>query len=418
MSRWAVIGVESNVAWPTTNTDVEFRGHTLVLRPATDEHVASVAFNHPPEMSLDDALGVIRQFLSNLCWVEQAGIREVGASGGSGPFFVGRGLRGQVITNKFQHDYLPDPQDERTRLALAFYREGMSSETIPYRFLNFFKILNILFAGGKQQVDWINAHLGNISDFRAKQRLAELTPTAPDIGEYLYGSGRCAVAHAFSDPLINPEDPEDNRRLAKDLPIIQALAEIVIEREFGVKTRHTVWREHLYQLEGFRNLLGEPLTQALKAGTQLSVSDIPAFPRLTLKVRGAAQLDSLAGLIPMVVAVEEGVIWLRCDAPDGALQTLIGLDVRDEHLLFDPEEHLAVLPDQSAPALRARRDHLQLMRGLLTNGQLEVVATDTGERLGRTDAYIPQNIDVRRTLANFDRIHTEIEAALTQIGDA
>src|ERR1041384_2113573 len=193
MATWAVIGVESSVAWPTKDTEVAFRGHTLILRPATEQHLASVAFEHPASMTLDDALLLIRHYLSSLSWVEQAGIKEVAATGGSAPFYLGRGPRWGVVTEHFKHDYLPDPAEPRTRLALGLYREGMSSESAPYRFLSFFKVINILHAKGPHQIAWINGNLQHIRDARANERIRELTGQVPHVGHYLYTSRRCAA---------------------------------------------------------------------------------------------------------------------------------------------------------------------------------------------------------------------------------
>ena len=51
-----MVGVESSVPWPTKDTEIEFRGRKLILRPATDDRLASVAFKHPASMTLDDAI--------------------------------------------------------------------------------------------------------------------------------------------------------------------------------------------------------------------------------------------------------------------------------------------------------------------------------------------------------------------------
>jgi hypothetical protein len=367
-------------------------------------------------MSLDEAVLLIRHYLSSLCWVERAGIRETGVTGGSGPFLLGRGLRGSVVTDHFQHDYLPDPSDSRVRLALALYREGMSAESVPHRLLSFFKVLNILFSSGKEQASWINANLNFLRDHSAVQRLGQLGTEVSDVGAYLYESGRCAVAHAYSEPLIDPENIEDNRRLARDLPLVRALAEHLIEAEFGLKSRHTIWREHLYQLEGFRELLGEDLIQRLKRRESIVPEELPALPVLNIGVRDEPALESFTGLLPTILDVESGVIWLRCDFPSGRLQMLLGLDVGEEYLHFDPEDHVALIPELTPEGLKARRDHILLLRGLLRNGQLEVTDADTGARLGRTDAYIGQNIDLGATLRNFDKQLTEIEGALKEGG--
>jgi hypothetical protein len=65
---------------------------------------------------------------------------------------------------------------------------------------------------------------------------------------------------------IDPENPSDLERLTQDLPLIRDLAAYAIEFEFGVKSATTVYREHLYELEGFRKLVGESLCNRLKMG--------------------------------------------------------------------------------------------------------------------------------------------------------
>jgi hypothetical protein len=75
---------------------------------------------------------------------------------------------------------------------------------------------------------------------------------------------------------------------------------------------------------------------------------------------------------------------------------LLGLDVKNEYLLFDPADHVAVSVESTRGALKARRDHVLLFRALVLNGQLEVITTGTDERLGRTDAFVASNIDMRR----------------------
>ena len=46
-----------------------------------------------------------------------------------------------------------------------------------------------------------------------------------------------ALAHAEDDPIIDPDDPRQLEQLRADLPIMEALAELVIETELGVETK-------------------------------------------------------------------------------------------------------------------------------------------------------------------------------------
>ena len=59
-------------------------------------------------------------------------------------------------------------------------------------------------------------------------------------------------------------------------------------------------------------------------------------------------------------------------------------------------------------------DYLQLLKELLCNGALEVLVSDTGERLGRTDAYIGHNIDLAGSLENIDRRLVQLRTQLTE----
>lgn len=409
MGSWAVIGVESLVAWPETDTEVEFRGHKLLVRPRDGDRLASVAFEFPDTWTLGEAQLLIRRYLSALSWVEQAAIKEVSATGGSHPFFLsGRGTVGS-ITRQFRHDYLPEAQGPKVELALAFHREGLSSDALPYRFLSFFKIINILFDKGPEQVDWINSSLGKIDDYRARPRLAELKASVPDVGKYLYQSGRCAVAHAYSSPLVDPENIEDNARLAADLPLVQALAEIAIESELKVKSRRTVWREHLYHLAGFRELFGTQVVSKLKQRIQPELEEIPPLPRLNLGVRDQPPLEAFKDLSPAVAAVEDGTVWIVCTNPPETAHVLLGLSLADELLIFEPDDHVAISGGSTVDALAARRDRLRLLRWLLGNGELEVSNAETGELLGRTDAYIGQNIDLGRSFDKIDRLISDLE---------
>jgi hypothetical protein len=39
MAPWVVVGVDSAVAWPTSDTEIEFSGHKMTLRPGSKELV-------------------------------------------------------------------------------------------------------------------------------------------------------------------------------------------------------------------------------------------------------------------------------------------------------------------------------------------------------------------------------------------
>lgn len=145
-----------------------------------------------------------------------------------------------VVEGKKLIDYLPESNDPNALLALALYREALNVNSVPYKFLGFYKILNIG-KKGPAQIDWINQTIDHLLDSEASSRIITLKTNEPDVGKYLYASGRCSVAHAYDEhQSVNPDDPIELKRLSEDLPVIKALAEYFIEHELGIKSQKTV----------------------------------------------------------------------------------------------------------------------------------------------------------------------------------
>ena len=407
--NWVVIGVETGVFWPTKETTVEFEGQQITLRPETKE-LAPTVIMQCKRLTMDEGLHLLRRFLSSLSWVHGAPIREIGSTGGSHPFGIGKGAGARLINPNFQADYLPAPKDSKAKLALALYREALSVNSVAYQFLGFAKVLNILHEKGKEQIAWINKNVDLTSDHRAKERLVELRKQGLDIGDYLYTSGRCAIAHAYATPVVDPEDPEENRRLYRDLPLIQALAEDLIERELGIKSAQTVWREHLYELGGFRLVLGEEAVNRIKNLQPIDLRTKRAWPRLSIRHRDEPVFPALEKLtVTESLIVGNGGIQLKCESEDGLVHARLFLDFKNERLIMGPEGKIEIKDDGSGTAIRHVIDYMRFRRRYYLNGELEVYDADHETLLGRCDAYIPVNIMPGPTARSIDKAIAELE---------
>lgn len=208
--RSLTVAVKAQFAWPTKDTEVEYLGHKYLLRPETDKDAQSVSLICESEMDMESARLLVNRFLSALAWVEDKGIADLFAVGSSRsiPPKVGKSDT-RFITHRFRVDYLPEPKDDKSLRALALFREAQSINSPSYAFLGFFKILNVLFGKGNYQIDWINANLTAVKEYSAKKRLDELVKIHKDLGNYLYVQGRCAVAHAFNEPVIDPDESSE-----------------------------------------------------------------------------------------------------------------------------------------------------------------------------------------------------------------
>ena len=237
MRMWMIVTVETAMPWPAQEMRVRFVDHDLLLRPPDGENAPDVCIEYDHPGSEREAYETVCRFLSCLSWRERQTARaclRLGCTGG--PTLRGGWDRCQ---SPLLADYVDPnasvPSDPKARLALALYREALGVRHTPYEFLGYFKILNVLYPHMADQVTWINRSLHHVTEARAKARAAQLALLHADVGEYLYVSGRCAVAHAFKQPLVDPDSPEDVFRLADDALVVRALAEYLMEHELGLK---------------------------------------------------------------------------------------------------------------------------------------------------------------------------------------
>jgi hypothetical protein len=175
---------------------------------------------------------------------------------------------GFSICVEFDLSYFPEVADEKALLALGLMREGRGLNHVGYSFLSFYRVLEIAFSSDKQRIAWISAALPNLTGYGVKEAIDRINAQGiADIGLHLYQSGRCAIAHANRKPIVDPDKPADSRRLWSELPIVRALAIKAIEEVFGVETRSTNYRKHLYELQGFKQILGPQLVDHIQKGT-------------------------------------------------------------------------------------------------------------------------------------------------------
>lgn len=232
MKRWMNLGVSGQCGWPTSRINVSFGDSQFVLLPRTNESKASIHMevNH---YGSDEELTTVNRFLSLVSWTYKESLNnEYGWSGNPAPIPVPKGCVVWPINDCFLTEWFP-LSNSKHRLAVALYREAISLNSIPYEFLGYFKIINILYKHGSAQIEWIREVLPKLES-PAKDRINKLTKLVPDVAKYLYESGRCAVAHAFSDPLVDPDDITHLHRLSSDIDVARSLAEYIIKYELNV----------------------------------------------------------------------------------------------------------------------------------------------------------------------------------------
>ena len=92
------------------------------------------------------------QFLSALSWVQGNDCLVDGIGGGNHPRPMSREKStGFSITRDFDLSYLPEPDDDRTKLAFAIMREGRRLNHPAYAFPSFYRVLEVALPEGRQR---------------------------------------------------------------------------------------------------------------------------------------------------------------------------------------------------------------------------------------------------------------------------
>lgn len=242
MPEWVVIAVDVPDIFPIPEESTTFRGREFILRAGDKSLYPDISLLRAPSESYGEAATLVHRFLSALCWTNQIKLITVGHNGGTERTRIGgrpSKVPNPVISSRprpgvrIATHHLPESLNPEAQLALAIYREALGLECAPYQFLGFFKIINIRYAGGPQQIDWINRAIAHLT-YPASERIRAIQQSHPDVGNYLFVQGRCAVAHANTPPTADPDLFDHMVQFNQDLLIVKELAEHFIRSELGV----------------------------------------------------------------------------------------------------------------------------------------------------------------------------------------
>jgi hypothetical protein len=405
---WIVASVDTSMAWTVTAQKFKYRENEIWVLPIMRDMFPSIAIKRPRSLSRESCERILMRFLSALSWVESSGASVEYITSGHLPRPFGREKqRGHVLRDDFDLSYLPEPDDEKVLLALALIREGRGLNHPGYAFLSSYRVLEVAIPEPKKQIAWIDENVHRLTH-TAKDALDKLRGAGiVDIGSHLYGSGRCAMAHATREPIVDPDDPTDLRRLGSELPIILALAEHAIETLLGVKTRHTVWQEHLYELEGFRPLFGSVIIEYLKRGEQIPDGTLlqQELPTVNVRIRKYEPYKPFERMEIVNLRQEGTLMNVTLQSSDGYATLRCKLDFDAERLHFDITDGVFG-PEDDGTAIYAenRAEMARFFNDYALNGQLQMFDADTGILMSRKDEFVPVNcfLDIDAANANIE----------------
>lgn len=394
---WIIAYVESSMAWPTRAQKVTYRGTHFWIIPITKDACPAVAVR-AYGASNEELRERISRFVSVLSWVASSGVLIESFGGGSHLFaYLKPSQRGGgFVCDRLDLRYLPAISDPKAMLALALMREGRGLRHPAYSFLSFWRVLEVAI-GRKDIKTWIADAVIRISDHGAKDALEKMKASGViDLADHLYVSGRCAIAHASNNPIVDPDKPEDARRLVQERPLIASLATLAIEERLGVKTSITIFDEHLYELAGFKTAFGQELVQKIVARDELAQDTRINVPIIDFGLLGRRRLEAFKSLIPASVEVGDGIVQLGFKRTDGRLFVSFKLNFNEERLHFDIHDGFyGPQDDGSVEYANIHADIQEFAKWYYLNGCLEIIDNETGEQISRKDEFIPLNVFVK-----------------------
>ncbi|MBL8013137.1 MAG: hypothetical protein JNN05_04755 [Candidatus Omnitrophica bacterium] len=415
--HWIVANVRQYVGWPEAKVIIYFRGVPILLIPEETDKYPAVAILCRSGIDQDKAREIIHHFLSSWAW-SRSSVIEIEAWGGGGrPYVYGRPKNVRMLSKPFRIMYLPDAIEPETRLALALYREAMALENPAYGFLSFYKVINLKYPTGKTaQKNWVEQALPRVDLWEGKKRYEELLKALgsnKEIAEYLYHSCRCAIAHAdINQTTVNPENYVDMARLRSDLPLIRALVELLIEEEFRILREGTVYKKHPYELFGFKTILGEGVIKEIKNDNP--VTGVPFPQEISIRLWSSGIFGLFEGMKIVNLGIQKGLLIIEAISSNNMMAAVLVLDFNQERILFDPQTSIRSTKDDGSVAwIETDLDIQRFLRRYWLNGVFELWDSKHNKCLGFSDAFVPVNIDLSRTIENFDmgikRCEKEVE---------
>lgn len=391
--NWSCAYVRTEIPWPNKVQELRFSDRVFFLIPPSQYGTEKITFSAIALKllegeSVEVGAMLTNQLLSAMTWISDKPARVEQWGGGSRPYPC---LGGTVttLTDQFYMPDLPQPSSEKAKLALGLYREGRSMDHTVYACLSYFKIINILHSGYPSQIAWINEAVNHLRSPSAIGRLGELKATQEDVGKYLYGSSRCAIAHAYGSPVVNPDDPLDERRLRQDYPLVKELASVAIERDFAIKSAATIYAEHLYELAGFKELF--PKEHRCDPGAMIELSQKMKFPRLKFALVGREDYAPLALVEANFLRSSELGAILQCKSVRYPVSVQLHLNFSDERLKVDTLNGIWCTDDGSADAAFAVSEMLRFRWDYHQHHILQVFSADDQQLLGRGSPFVPEN---------------------------
>ncbi|WP_277980668.1 methylamine utilization protein MauJ [Sphingomonas phyllosphaerae] len=261
----------------------------------------------------------IYRLTSILSWFHGGYVDVGGSMWGSHPTLFGNQRKvysttGLAGSRSFNCNHMPIIEDDATRKALAFWREGKRLQNVHagYSFLSFYKVIESQFPKAQQKAKtlWISSQIDALTG-RAASRVQALRAAGTDVSKHLFESCRCAVAHAgLGREIVDPDVPADRARLDQDLDVMEQLATVYIADVLSVPNARSSYRTR-DRLAPWDTLLGEQAASSLRAGRALASKRAIDGKTIAVGLWPNGPVTGLEAMRCAVIGVGEGLTVIQ-----------------------------------------------------------------------------------------------------------
>ncbi len=186
----------------------------------------------------DKAFSACGRFLGELCWFYQVKVRLVLCVRGTGsPTATFRREWSENADRISLKNFRQMVIKEVDHLALAFYREAFANESPFYRFLSYFKVIEIPFPDGKKRSAWIKDAIPRLNGAETAKRYFSYRISEP-LHEWIYSKGRSPLAHGQvgkKKVQVDPNRFDDWQNIAWGSVIVGELAQLCMIEVLGIE---------------------------------------------------------------------------------------------------------------------------------------------------------------------------------------
>jgi len=201
--------------------------------------------------------------------------------------------------------------------------------------------------------------------------------------------------------------------MEKGRPIIRALAKHMINTHFGLPTAEDIWRKHLYEVSGFKEVFGENEINFILSNDYVSRRRISLSEPISIRQWNDKRYGVFDTLKTRINSIKFGRVFMQCFSPDRLFSVELIIDFAEDRIYLDVENS-RVLKGEGNSQIKHQIDHLRFLDDLLHNGEVEIFLANSGKFLGRKDANLPLNIDQGRTHEVFQNKIEKLEKQLEE----